>query len=642
MRLRTTLWLLVLTLALWAVVRGLQKRDRARERQMRDAQRFLNMTVEEVEHLAIDADPVTVACRRRNGRWFIEAPLSAAADVSTIDRVLSALESLSGTESVSVAQRRARRLTPKDYGLESPRARITVGDRVRRRVLLVGDDAPLGDLVYVKLASAGEVVAVPRTLLDVLPSSVESLRERAVLHGDPADITRVEIQRPERGFVQLALEDGRWRMLQPVACRADLPRIERLLETLFKLRVEAFVWDPPARTEGGDAPVAVSDLSQAARLEPYGLAGDEAVRVTLWSGGETAEQELLFGKTTGDDAALSFAKSRDSDSIYTVPADALAAVSVPVDDLRGRAVFGLDPERVGYVAVSYADRSLVLVKRPDVGWTVVEPMRVDADEQACHDFVKAITEWKVRDFVDGATTNLAVCGLASPTWSVRLGQDSPAGTALPDGAAAAPVTDIPTAPPRTLTIGDRLEGRDAFYAKLPGDGNQVVTLPATKVAHSRLDPARVLDFRDRTMLSLVPERIRRVTLQLGDDEQTVVRRGGEDAGWESNAPEVAPIPARVDDILFAVSNLRALRIVAMASENLERFGLQAPTGILTLGLTGDVGIQKSIILGKGIGDGVYAMVKGQDLIFVLPVGTARILTNDLVQAPPAPAEGIQP
>ena len=60
------------------------------------------------------------------------------------------------------------------------------------------------------------------------------------------------------------------------------------------------------------------------------------------------------------------------------------------------------------------------------------------------------------------------------------------------------------------------------------------------------------------------------------------------------------------------------------------FGLPGGCLSLTLGLTGAEGIQKTLVLGDLAGRSeVYAMVRGQDAVFVLELDALELLLNDL-------------
>jgi hypothetical protein len=102
------------------------------------------------------------------------------------------------------------------------------------------------------------------------------------------------------------------------------------------------------------------------------------------------------------------------------------------------------------------------------------------------------------------------------------------------------------------------------------------------------------------------------------------------------------------NLLFHVANLRALRIASHNPEGLERYGLDQNAVVLTLGLSGEEGIQKNLRMGFRAGtEGVYAMIQGQDVVFVMDDGIFRNLTMPLVQmkipaATPLPTETGEP
>jgi hypothetical protein len=94
--------------------------------------------------------------------------------------------------------------------------------------------------------------------------------------------------------------------------------------------------------------------------------------------------------------------------------------------------------------------------------------------------------------------------------------------------------------------------------------------------------------------------------------------------------------AVVKDVLFHIANLRSIRIESHNPESLAPFGLDQSAVRLTLGLSGDGGIQKTVIMGfRSRTDGIYAMVQGQDVVFVLEKGLADLLSRDLVVPPAA-------
>jgi hypothetical protein len=72
---------------------------------------------------------------------------------------------------------------------------------------------------------------------------------------------------------------------------------------------------------------------------------------------------------------------------------------------------------------------------------------------------------------------------------------------------------------------------------------------------------------------------------------------------------------------------------------MEAFGLNQPFATITLGLTGEAGIQKTILLGRKTDNaGVSAMVKGQDVRFTVPLEMVTLFTRNLVTQKPQSEE----
>ena len=93
----------------------------------------------------------------------------------------------------------------------------------------------------------------------------------------------------------------------------------------------------------------------------------------------------------------------------------------------------------------------------------------------------------------------------------------------------------------------------------------------------------------------------------------------------------------IADVLRLVSRLRAVRIESQNPPHLASYGLDRTGVTLSFNLSGGEGIQRSLILGfRARTDGIYAMIQGQDVVFVLATDAAERLTRDVLL--PVPRE----
>ncbi|MFO7870838.1 MAG: DUF4340 domain-containing protein [Kiritimatiellia bacterium] len=636
MRLRTTIRLLAAVCVMGAVVYMCERlggRDGSAEGA---GAPLIDLSFATVESLEIRRGDMQVKCRKIGGEWRIEEPLDVRADSAGIQAILEVAGAIKRREIVSAAERAQRELTLEDYGLAEPRAVLALETGTGRKELLAGADSPLGRQLYVKLSDEDAVIAVSSRIIDVLPGSVQELRDKYLLHGSADRTWRLGIQTRKGGFIELARgqKSKYWLFQQPDIGRADQGRVLGILEALYSAQVREFVWDEDRPQEGEEETGEDVPPDAGSRFELYHLADDEArVKVMLWRSGEDVGVELLFGrKDTGTENKV-YARRKGVNSVYAVDPSVLEVLDVEVKDLRNRNVFTIAPADVMSVSVREKNRELLMVRSHGLPWRITEPVDWPADRGTVDQMLRDLTRLRILSFADGSETNLAVMGLTPVSCEMRIST----GTVEGGAEAAGKETDGQGPLTEGVAIGRRINGRSVVYGKFTdrgiqfGDEATVFTLSAEETARLGETGADPLVYRDKTMLALSAENIRRITLIKCGKEETITR---DDSGdWKS--PEGAgPVDTEaVESILFAVSNLRASKFEAYAPENRAPYGLAEPHLTLTLGLSGSEGIQKSVMIGfRSPGEGIYAMVKGADVIFVLRKAAVDMLTRDLIRA----------
>jgi len=641
MKFKTTSRLFLVVCVLGGLIWLLETRFESTDKQKEHGTSLVHMAVEDANYLMIERNDFRTDCVKRDGVWFLTRPLRARAAEGEIERVLGVIEALPRNEVVTLRQRLERKLIIHDYGLAQPRARFIIGNSLGRKEILLGHDSPIGDQLYVKFAFEEEVLATSRSLLEAIPETVESLRDRTILHGNANRTSRLEIKRRGEGFIQLAHVSGQWIIRQPISARADSLKVTRMLDSLYALEVRDFVWDPPLRPRG-QTPTAVEQEYPTARLDQYDLAPDEATaRVTVWIKGDRVGKEIILGKEVSEGGNGIFAKRRDAGSIYSTDKEILDAFAVTANGLRDRNILSLDPQDIRYVCILNGDRKLVLNRTEDAGWTIVEPMQWKADDQVVVELIGMLTRMQADSFIDGPHTNLASLGLHPPAHAIVLSQDFPSNEVNGEPVAAdipGSADRVPTDLPGALLFGSPIDGGTSRFVKFANDDCmfRISGRAAEQIEEYSIDP---LVYRHRTMLAVPSKSINRISLTKNSSEQTLERV--ESGTWTAVVPATNLVNRQaVQNVLFVAANMRALRIERYEPGNAAPYGLDRPEVTLTLGLCGEGGIQKSIILGSDTeSDGTYAMVQGQDVVFVLDRETARRLTTDLTQAPsPTKAE----
>ena len=561
---------------------------------------------ESICYLGIQHGGPYIACRRIGREWEMVSPVSARADSTRINKIISELERLPRGAPVTADERLARGLTFRDYGLDQPRAVVVLHDKTRRWFIRFGGESPLKNAVYVRLDSEGDVWPTSTNLPGQLPSEAADLRDRRLLRGDPELVNRLEIKRSDGPANLLSRAAGDWVFQKPMLARADEAKVTEIIRRLFALEIKRFV------SETMSDPVT------------YGIGADEAqLQVMIWLNGNAGADTILFGKTLKDDPSLMYASVKGASSVYAVPGDMIDALGVRFTSLRGKRLYFMDEQSVRHVRIA-DDKRVLSLELSTNGWQITEPVKLNADDRLVSGMIAGLNRLEIERFVDGPFTNEAAADRVSG--SLTLGAAPPTASAP-----AAPAHEAVAAQPVSTSHGS---SRSLFWHRKGGailayfnDDPQCFEIAGGRQALFLPEP---LLYRERTVLSLDPAAVRRIRIAWDGGEQVVERDSGS-GPWVAIEPGrgMANEPA-VDAVLGLVSNLKAVRFELSGKNDPGAFGLPGGCLSLTLGLTGAEGIQKTLVLGDLAGRSeVYAMVRGQDAVFVLELDALELLLNDL-------------
>ena len=186
---------ILLGAALWFMQRNVEPTDR---QQALDASVF-DIDLLHVDSLVVQHNDQEIEIERRGSEWWIVRPIEARADEAKVGHLVSSSEALARVETITREQREHRTLSLGDYGLDIPRTSLTYRTPLGVRRLLIGHDARPGERTYVRMDGQSDVMLAEGELRAALPESLEAMRDRVLLHGQAARVTRLEIERPDGG-----------------------------------------------------------------------------------------------------------------------------------------------------------------------------------------------------------------------------------------------------------------------------------------------------------------------------------------------------------------------------------------------------------------------------------------------------------
>jgi len=508
-------------------------------------------------------------------------PIASRADPVAIERLLGALQELPRGNIILPPRRDPDAYVP--YGLDNPRARISIIEGTSTNQILIGRRTPLGDGVYVRQSDHGGLARLNLSLLELIPNSADALRDRSLLAGSAAAIERLDIRSPA-GYIQLARNgNGEWRLFQPFTARADTATVSALIEDLLACGIAQFVQD------------GVSDLA------PYGLNSQSAVTVVLNTDSGNGSQMLSFGDPLPNAPSLVYARLQAEQSIYAVPMEIREALLIRPDTLRDRRIPGMDPENIQRIRIEEEETLLEFRRDENDQWHIEAPLRARADFEAVQALLQSWTEVRLSDFETAGATS-------PPPPLVRTLRIT---------------SRDPKTPPVVLYLGPNPEKEGTAHIRIDGDSSMAIATPASLLDFS-MDPLR---YHSRDLLSIPADDI--TTLRLSTPTQRIrLDRDPTTGQWTPPAPWI-------DTLLGALSPLRAESILSEA-ESQPILDNKWPQPDLTLGIQmrGQSGLGVTLIVGPEISAlGAHlAKIRGRNLAFTLSPITVEALL------PPSPPE----
>ena len=255
--------------------------------------------------------------------------------------------------------------SPAFFGLDKP-SRVTLWlgkDKDRTsKTLLLGKVDPARKGVYVQRQGEQEVLLAPSETWDKLPRTVAAARDKVVFAYAYDKVSRVEIT-SAAGTVMLQRDGINWNITAPEGLKADTGAVNGLLWRIRDLRASGFLDESPAG------------------VARYLSKPD--VTVKIWEEGAKEPKTLLLGlsKAVKIGEPTSVAAPGAQGPVFMIEAKGVGDFSMAAADLRDKSVVAsFDMKEVKRVRVTVGGKVLLLERRGEDEWRVVEPSKGPAKE----------------------------------------------------------------------------------------------------------------------------------------------------------------------------------------------------------------------------------------------------------------------
>ena len=320
-----------------------------------------------LSHPARPGDP-TIRFSKSGGLWQIVAPVQTGADQSTVDGIV---DQIAGAEIMQTEPGTPDRL--KAYGLDPAQASLELQlANGTKHTLLIGTKTFDGDSVYGVVDGSQSVSLLPMLLATSTARTLDSLRDRAVLHLETGDVASFAIKSAS-GEIAASKEDDHWKITKPLDTRASLDAVDSLLQAVSTGTMTSVASETPDN------------------LAHYGLS-NPAVTFTA-TGSKGGQFSLLVGKKDGD---AYFARDVSRPMIFRVNEDLYKKLGEKFADLRDKQVVHAVSADIQQLELRNANGAISLSRKKDGSddWVFDAP----ADQKG-----KLASSWKILDPLTGLT-----------------------------------------------------------------------------------------------------------------------------------------------------------------------------------------------------------------------------------------------
>jgi hypothetical protein len=597
------------------------------------SKRLLDLFTGDLAKLEIHRGDQQFTLEQEKANWRLTSPVKADADQAKANQLAGDLGRLEVVE--YVANEAKKEDLDKLYGLEKPPLSVTVTPNKKEKpaqTLLVGKQRGDKGEFFAKLASAPGIFVVKKEIHDALDQGSLAFRPRQLWNVKADEIAELRLQKEDRNEL-LKREGSSWQIVEPFAAPA-LPReVDKIVKALASpscVRYEAHI-AKELKTYGLDKPYLRVALTTAEKKDEIKPKDESKAKEEIKPKDETKSKEkakehvLLVGKPTAEGQKSRFAKLGDAEAVFVVDQALVTAVDQNALDLLDRELLKLNAKDISRIETTKGGTILTLRRDKDDWQVEASAAQFTADREVMASVLKVWANLKAEKFAAyGPKVESTVYGLDKPAATIHVSLAGPA--------------DAKNKTSHTLVLGKPVDkDANARFGRLD-NGPGVLVLSADQVVELTHP---YLDFVDRNLLNFAATTVTGLDVKQGNEELSVVKR---DDAWQL----VKPAPFRADDqtvdqLLGQLSHLRAKKVAAYPAKDLKAFGLENPSGTVTIRLGGQ---SKLLKLGKVMEEkkpsGLrqiafgrvflpsadrFALVEGSDVVAVLDGSLAGRLTS---------------
>jgi hypothetical protein len=521
MKLRTTLALLAVAIALGGFIFGLDRCSQSTRQRQERAAHIGQANQRDIRGFTIHNGEETIRLRADGDDWKMVAPWKDDADISVVDQLLDALESLQSDDTIAdLGKGEKKRGLLKDFGLSKPRLRLRLDGKRMPGEFQFGQDTAVRGKCYLRVGDDDAVYVVSNDLKNIVSKKAEDFRDHRMTPFLTTLINRA-IFRVNGGEIELSKEEDNWLLQRPIKARAGNDAVVDLLTKMNQTQIAEFVSDE----KGGTSPFGV----------------DSPLRAVTLFGGEKDKVEILVGNSVPSHPDLIYAQLPQRNCVVEVRKEFATLFDITPNDLRDRKITRLNADYIDRVTIEKPDQPSLVLGRQENRWRILNPTQSLANAHNIATLIQTLNESDIANFVSDTAIDLSKYGLDRPKIKITFSSYSSENTA--EESAGETVL-------ATLAFGNSEGG--LTYGRLEQEPH-IFSVPDKFVNDL---PANEINFRTLDIFELRRDELESVRIEKPGKEAIDLVRGN-NGKWVIKGAETQQDEGKVQSFLNTLASLRA-------------------------------------------------------------------------------------
>ena len=598
MKLKNTLILVIVAAAIFAFIHFFESKQPTTQEATASAGRVVQFDRDKITGITIKNTDTKIDLHKKDGAWFLDAPIKDHADSMAINQLFTTAEALKSEEAIPTDK--DGKDTLKEFGLANSETRLTFTGGDKPVEILIGKDAAVEGKVYARVEGSKTAHIISNDLKNQISKKVDEFRDHKLTNVVTTQVDKFLIK-TRTGEVELDKKDQHWSLDKPFKARANDQKAGDLVAEIANAQVASFVTD-------------------TANLATYGLQEPQGT-ISLTTEGSKEPVVVQIGKPVEKEKDKVYAKVSTRDVVLVVPKSLEKLLITTPNQVRDRSLVRFSPDIVDRINIESPGKEKIVLARKGETWVrkAADGKDVTINSAAAAKLLTELQTEQVTKFVADVATDLPKYGLDQPQATVTLSSYSSENTAETK-AGEKPIVSI---------LFGKVEGDDV-YAKLD-DEVFVVSIPKSFLGYAMTDPLQWQELsifknkaEDMTNLEITRDGQPTLTLERNKDKKWVLAKG------DGKVNQV-----NVESLVNSLSTLRAVRWIGATAPDQ---GLAQPKETVSFKTTSGSG--KLVLGGESPDLLTYASAEGLTGTFGLSKPDVTAMELPLLEgahATPAPA-----